>query len=136
MGHLPEDCPKGLHLGTSRAANLTVRAAGAAGGDSAAAGVGRGGDRPEPGAGPPEAGPPGEGPAEESRDDPFAPPRRPRPASTRRRPEPEPEPEEVLTEIEPAETEEDFDDGPEDNLADLNVPSWADLIASLYRPER
>jgi hypothetical protein len=109
---------------------------------------GQRGDRPEPAAAPmpsgPEAAEPvGEGPVDDS----------PREDRSRRRgggggsgrgrrpPErrPEPEPEEVLGEDEPVETmamEEDIDDGPEDNLADLNVPSWADLIASLYRPER
>ena len=59
-----------------------------------------------------------------------------------RRAEPEPErfaePEdEEVTDMEPAVTAvEEEDDGPEDNLADLNVPAWGDLIASLYRPER
>lgn len=84
----------------------------------------------------PSAGPP----AEEGRDD-----RRRRGRGGRRPPErpPEPEheellePEEETAELEPAFVPaEEVDDGPEDNLDDLNVPSWSDLIASLYRPER
>ena len=73
------------------------------------------------------------------------PPRQPEEDRSQRRrgrgrpqPEPEPEPDDILADEEPieAEEEEDFDDGPEDNLADLNVPSWAEIIGSLYRPER
>jgi len=36
----------------------------------------------------------------------------------------------------PAAEEDDEDDSEADKLADWNVPSWNELIASLYRPER
>ena len=98
---------------------------------------GRGGERNEAEAQPAleRAEPGNEGPPDDlSQDD-----RSRRRGGRGRRPErrPEPEPEEILHDDEPIETvAEDFDDGPEDNLADLNLPSWADIIGSLYRPER
>jgi hypothetical protein len=101
---------------------------------------GRGPERSEPDAVPETAVPGGDGPPDESsRDDRSrrggrgGRGRRP----PERRPEPEPELEEVVADEEPMDAnEEEFDDGPEDNLADLNVPPWADIIASLYRPDR
>ena len=45
-------------------------------------------------------------------------------------------PEEELEELETPSTSADNDIDEEDTLSDWNVPSWTELIASLYRPER
>jgi hypothetical protein len=44
--------------------------------------------------------------------------------------------EEEATEPEAAAPEPEDDDDEPDTLSDWNVPSWNELIASLYRPER
>jgi hypothetical protein len=44
--------------------------------------------------------------------------------------------EEDTEEVEPPAADTDDDSDEVDNLSDWNVPSWQELIASLYRPER
>jgi hypothetical protein len=85
-------------------------------------------------------------PADETEEPEEKPQRRRRRSRQRSRPEPQSEADDTFDEEdreeeaepeaeEPAEDVHEDDDEP-DNLADWNVPSWQELIASLYRPER